>query len=61
MILMPRGRRAIVIGVGLTHADTVERIGSLCLRHMSERNDERDLAPCCEHQGGNTNGAYPSI
>ena len=61
VILMPRGRRAIVVGIGLTHADTVEHIGGLCLRHMGERNDEQDLAPCGEHQGGKTNGAYPSV
>ena len=61
MILLPRRRRAIVVGIGLTHADTVERIGGLCLRHMRERNDEQDLAPCGEHQGGKANGAYPSV
>ena len=61
MILMLRGRRAIVIGIGLTHADTVERIGGLCLRHMGQRYDEQDLAPCGEHQRGKTNGAYPSV
>ncbi len=61
MILLPRGRRAIVVGVGLTHADTVERIRGLCLRHMRERNDEQDLAPGGEHQGGKTNGTYPSV
>ena len=61
VILMLRGGRAIIIGIGLTHADTVEHIGGLCLRHMGERNDEQDLAPCGEHQGGKTNGAYPSV
>ena len=58
---MPRRRGAIVVGIGLTHADTVERIGGLCLRRMGERNDEQDLAPGGEHQGGKTNGAYPSV
>jgi hypothetical protein len=33
----------------------------LCLRRMGERNDEQDLAPGGEHQGGKTNGTYPSV
>jgi len=57
VILMPRRWGAIVVGISLTHADTVERIGGLCLRRMGERNDEQDLAPGGEHQGGKTNGA----
>ena len=61
VILMPRGRRAIAVGIGLTHADAVERIGCLRLRHTGERNDKQNLAPCGEHQGGKTNGAYPSV
>ncbi len=52
---MLRGRPAI--GIGLAHADTVEHIGGLCLRHMGERHDEQDLAPCGEHQGSKSNGA----
>ena len=61
VILMPRCRRAIIIGIGLTHADTVENIGGLCLRHMGQRYDEQDLAPCGEHRGSKTNGTYPSV
>lgn len=59
MILLLRRRRAIVVGV--THADTVECIGGLCLRQMRERHDKQDLAPCGEHQGGKARGAYPSV
>jgi hypothetical protein len=60
VILLPRRRRAIVVGVGVTHADTVEHIGGLRLRHMRERHDEQDLAPCTEQQCGKANGTYPS-
>ena len=61
MILLLRRRRAIVVGIGMTHADTVECIGGLCLRQMRERHDKQDLAPCGEHQGGKARGAYPSV
>jgi hypothetical protein len=61
VILMRRDGRAIIIGIGLTHPDTVEQIGGLRLRHMGERCDEQDLAPCGEHQGGKANGASPSV
>ena len=60
-ILVLRGRRAMVAGISQTHADTVERIGGLCLRHTRERNDEQDLAPRGEQQGGKSNGTYPSV
>jgi hypothetical protein len=33
----------------------------LCLRHMGQRYDEQDLAPCGEHRGSKTNGTYPSV
>ena len=59
--MMLRGRRAIVVGIGMAHVDAVEHIGGLCLRHIGERHDEQDLAPCGEHQGGKTNGGYPSV
>jgi hypothetical protein len=61
VILMLRSRRAIVVGIGMTHANAIQRIGSLSLRHTGERHHEQNLAPCGEHQGGKTNGAYPSV
>ena len=61
VVLMRRGRPAIVVGIGLTHADTVERIGGLRLRHMGERDDEQDLAPCGENQCAKANGTYPPV
>ncbi len=61
MILLPWCRRAIVVGIRLTHADAVEHIGGLYLRHMGQRYDEQDLAACGEHHGGKTNGTYPSV
>ena len=61
VILLPRRRRAIVVGVGLAHSDAVQCIGGLCLRSVGERHDEQDLAPCGEHQSAKANGAYPSV
>ncbi len=61
VILLVRSRRAIVVGIGVTHTDTVERIGGLCLRYARERQDEQNLAPCGEHQSGKANRTYPSV
>jgi hypothetical protein len=60
VILLLRSRRAIVVGVGLTHAGTIERIGGLGLRHVGKHHDEQDLAPCGKLQRDKANGTYPS-
>ena len=61
VILPLRCRRAILVRIGLAHADAVQCIGGLCLRSVGERHDEQDLAPCGKHQSGKANGAHPSV